>query len=191
MRVSALDTRKKITLIHSLEQSPFESRKKPGAQVAHAVPLLLPTQPALHVHWPLLPHTPFRQLHDDGRLATVGIKHLPEPVRPWSHVAQLEGHGWQEGPKNPGEQLSHDWPVNPGAQLHWPEGEHVPVLAHGGEHAADCRSVRLSAPAAVVEGSCAKSGIASQTMMRVLEDVSAAHVFGATRKEPGGSVADV
>jgi len=93
---------------HSLEQSPLESKKKPGAQLAHAVPLLLAVQPALHVHWPLLPHTPFRQLHDEGGFKTAGTKHFPEPVKPWSHVAQPEGHGWQDGPKNPGAQLSQD-----------------------------------------------------------------------------------
>jgi len=67
----------------------------------------------------------------------------------------------------------------------------VPELAHGGEHAADCMSVRLSAPFALPEGNWAKSGMASHIMMRVFDAVRAAHVLGATRKEPGGSVAVV
>ena len=98
----------KINIIFSPEQSPFESKKKPGAQLAQAVPLLLVVQPALHVHCPLPPQTPFRQLHDDGGLDTAGTKHFPVPVRPWSHVVQLEGHGWHVGPKKPDAQLSQD-----------------------------------------------------------------------------------
>ena len=81
--------------------------------------------------------------------------------------------------------------MNPGGQAHWPDGEQVPVLAHGGEHPADWMSVRLIVPPALEDGSCEKSGMASQIIMRLFEDVRAAHVFGATRREPGGSVMDV
>ena len=46
----------------------------------------------------------------------------------------------------------------------------------------------LSVPPTLESGSCAKSGIESQTIIRVFDDVRAAHVFGATRKDPGGTV---
>ena len=63
------------------EQSPLEFKKKPGAQVAQAVPLLPVAHPILHVH-PFFPHTPFRQLQDEGGFDTAGTRHCPEPVMP-------------------------------------------------------------------------------------------------------------
>ena len=80
---------------------------------------------------------------DDG---TVTTKHFPDPVEPSSHVAQPEGQGWHEGPKNPDAQLLQDKPMKPGAQLYCPDARQVPVLTHGEEHTMDWMSVRLSVP---------------------------------------------
>ena len=62
------------------------------------------------------------------------------------------------------------------------------MLAHGGEHVEDWTSLRLSAPFGLDPGSCAKSGMVSQTIMRLFEYVRAAQVLDATSKEPEGSV---
>ena len=74
------------------------------------------------------------------------------------------------------------------ATVHCPDARQVPVLAHGEEHAMDWISVRLSEPPTLESGSCTKSGIESQTIIRLFDDVRAAHVFSVTRKDPGGTV---
>lgn len=75
--------------------------------------------------------------------------------------------------------------------MHCPDALQMPVLAQDGEHLSDWMSVRLREPLALADGSWAKSGMASHTIMRVLAEVRAAHVLGATRNDPGGSVAEV
>ena len=74
------------------EQSPFESRKKPGAHLAHAVPLSAVVQPALQVRCPFEPHSPFKQLQVDGRLLTIDTRHRPDPEMPSSQDEQPPGH---------------------------------------------------------------------------------------------------
>ena len=97
-------------------------------------------QPGLHVHWPLEPQAPFKQLQDEGGLDTTGARHNPVPVIPSSQEAQPAGHGEQFGPKEPGAQDSHEDPVNPVGHEHVPDAVQIPAPAHGGEQAADCIS---------------------------------------------------
>ena len=78
------------------------------------MPLLPVVNPALQVHCPFDPQTPFSQLHVVGSLAIAGFKHLPEPLIPSSQVVQFAGHAWHLDPKNPDEQDSQDTPVKPG-----------------------------------------------------------------------------
>jgi hypothetical protein len=95
-------------------QLPFPSRKNPGAQVAHRVLFDAVVQPALHVHWPLVPQTPLRQLQAEEALAPVVERQRPEPAIPSSQVAQPAGHAWHEGPKKPFAHTSQDVPLKPG-----------------------------------------------------------------------------
>ena len=62
------------------------------------------------------------------------------------------------------------------------------LLVNGEEHTMDWMSVTLSVPPTLESGSCAKSGIESQTIIHVVDDVRAIHVFGVTRKDPRGTV---
>ena len=162
----------------------MDVKKNPGEHFAQAVPLAAVVNPTLHVHCPLDPHTPLRQLQLDAGLVTVAERHRPDPDIPSSQDAHPAGHAWQVGPKNPGEQDSHDAPVNPGAQLHVPEAEQTPEPAHGGEHADDSRSRSESAPELVV-GSWVRSGIESQRMTRLLGPAfTAAHTLDDRAREP-------
>lgn len=121
-------------------QSPPGVRKKPDAHAAQDVPLLAVVHPGLHVHWEPEEQTPLRQLHVDGASATAGTRHLPEPVRPSSHLSQFCGHAWQSGPKKPAAHDSQLWPVKPVGQTHVPFAVHRPAPEHAGEQADDSRS---------------------------------------------------
>lgn len=70
-------------------------------------------------------------------------------------------------PKKPGEQVSQEDPVKPGAHVHVPEELQIPAPAHGGEHAEDWMSTRENEPE-LEDGSCLTSGIESQRIMRLL-----------------------
>lgn len=151
--------------IWQMEQSPVDVRKKPGAHWLHAVPFAAVVNPVVQVQLPFAPQTPLTQLHDAGALAGVETRHRPLPVGPSSHLLQFAGHAAHPGPKNPAAHVSHDTPVKPAAQVHVPAAVQIPDDAHGGEHAADSMSNRVSVLGALV-GSCAVSGMESQTMTR-------------------------
>jgi hypothetical protein len=88
------------------------------------------------------------------------------------------------GPKKPEAQVSHEAPVNPGAQAHEPDAEQTPEPAHGGEHVEDSMSRRESEPA-LVEGSCEMSGTESQRMTRLLDPaLTAAQTLEEMAREP-------
>jgi len=145
-------------------------KKNPGAHVAHAVPLAATVKPVLHVHPPLDPQTPLRQLQLEGGFTTAKAMHLPVPEMPSSQDEHPVGHGSQVEPKNPAAHVSHDVPVKPGAQLQVPDGEQTPDLEQGGEHVADSISRREKEPE-LPEGSCVISGTESQRINRSLEPV--------------------
>lgn len=144
-------------------------RKNPGAHWLHAVPLAAVVNPAVQVQLPLASQTPLTQLQEAGAPGGVVLRQRPLPVRPSSQSVQPLGQAAQVGPKKPGAQLSHEAPVKPAAHAHVPAAVHMPDEAHGGEHAADWRSKRVSELGALV-GSCAVSGIESQMMTRELGD---------------------
>lgn len=125
-------------------------RKKPGAHWLQAVPFAAVVKPGVQVQLPFAPQTPLMQLHDAGALGAVVTRQRPLPVRPSSHFVHPLGHAAQPGPKNPEAQLSHDAPVKPTAQVHVPAAVQIPEEAHGGEHAADSMSKRVSVLGAVV-----------------------------------------
>ena len=114
-----------------------------------------------------------------------GWRHLPVPVIPSSHFAQSAGHAWHVEPKNPGEHVSQEVPLNPVGQTHCPEAEHTPAPAHGGEQADDWMSSRAEGPDAL-EGNCDTSGTLSQKITRSLDDPVeiAAHTFEDSASEP-------
>lgn len=116
---------------------PSEVKKNPWAHLAQAVPLSALVHPALQEHCPFEPHTPFRQLHDEGGFKTGAERHRPVPEIPSSQDVQPWGHGWQFGPKNPWAHDSHEDPVKPVGQVHVPDAEQIPAPEHGGEHAED------------------------------------------------------
>ena len=66
-------------------QSPSDEEKNPSAHLAHAVPFVAVVHPALHVHCPFDPQTPFKQLQA-VELVDCGTKQRPLPVIPSSQV---------------------------------------------------------------------------------------------------------
>jgi hypothetical protein len=163
-------------------QSPILVWKKPGAHFEHKVPSLPVVKPLLHAHWPLLPQTPFWQLHDEGELLTLGFRHLPVPVIPSSQESQFAGPAWHLGPKNPAEHVSHEAPVNPAEHLHVPAAVHIPALEHAGEHAADWMSC-IDRDPKLDAGSWEKSGTASHTMNRFEVVLRATQTLGDSTRE--------
>ena len=85
------------------------------------MPLVAAVHPELQVHCPLDPHTPFRQLHEDGGLLTVGTRQRPLPEMPSSQDEQPAGQAWQSGPKKPFAHVSHEEPEKPCGQVQVPE----------------------------------------------------------------------
>jgi hypothetical protein len=123
-------------------QLPVESKKKPVAHLAQAVPLSAVVQPARQLHCPFDPQLPFWQLQLEGGLMTVAVKQRPLPEIPSSQDVQPLGHCWHVGPKKPAAQDSHEVPLKPVGQVHEPAAEQTPDPEQGGEHAADCMSTR-------------------------------------------------
>ena len=71
----------------------LESKKKPSAQAAHAVPLGALAHPVRQVQVPDELQEPFKQLHLEGALEGSGVeRQAPVPDGPSSHLSQLLGH---------------------------------------------------------------------------------------------------
>ena len=134
------------------------------------MPFAAVVHPELHVHWPFEPHTPLRQLHDDGGLLTGATRQRPLPAMPSSHDVHPAAHAWQSGPKNPLAHASHDAPVKPAGQVQVPAAEQMPAPEHGGEHAADCMSRIEMLLSDEPEGSCERSAMESQRMRRSVDE---------------------
>lgn len=126
------------------------------------------------MHCPFEPHTPFKQLHDDGGLLTVGTKQRPLPDMPSSHDEQPAGHAWQFAPKKPLAHASHAAPLKPGGQVQVPDAEQMPAPAQGGEHAEDWRSRSEMLLSDDVDGSWDMSGMESHRIRRSVEAEPAA-----------------
>lgn len=173
-------------------QLPAESRKKPVAHLAHAVPFDAVVHPGRHVHCPLVPHSPLRQLQLAGGLVTGAVRHLPLPAMPSSQVVHPLAHGLHVGPKNPVEQVSQEVPLNPVGQIHVPDAEHTLEPEQGGEHAEDSMSTSEREPAELV-GNCVKSGTESQRITRLLSGpaFTATQTFEAMARESAVMGTDV
>ena len=78
---------------HDTQLLVLESKKKPAAHVAHAVPLGALDHPARQVQVPVEEQEPFKQLHLEGAFEGSGVeRQAPVPDGPSSHLSQLLGH---------------------------------------------------------------------------------------------------
>lgn len=174
---------------HSLSQLPLESKKKPFAHVAQAVPFDEAVHPALQVHLPFEPHTPLAQLHVEGAFVTLNWRHVPVPEMPSSQSRQPAAQASQLGPKCPETHDSQDDPVKPLWQTHLPDEEQMPPEEHGDEHEVDCMSNSVSELPKLLEGSCETSGTEFHRTMRLLDDEPATDIqmLDARAREPAES----
>jgi len=108
-------------------------------------------------------HTPFKQLHLFP--PPIDFRHLPVPEIPSSHCAQLSGHFWQLGPKNPEAQASQACPVKPDLQVHSPWGLQTPADEHGGAHVVEYIFKSENWAEFRGDGRCCVSGIESHRMI--------------------------
>jgi hypothetical protein len=167
----------------------LESRTKPPAHVAHAVPLEALAHPGRQVQVPDGLQEPFKQLHLEGALEGTGVeRHAPVPDGPSSHLSQLLGHLEQLGPKKPFSQVSQDVPVNPVGHTHLPWVEQIALEEHAGEHVLGWIFLtEMDEAMASDGGSWDQNGKLSQiTTREVDEPVVAsisAQVLGGTRRE--------
>lgn len=129
------------------------------------------------MHCPLEPQTPLTQLQLDGRFVTAGVRQIPVPEIPWSHLAQFDGQGWHLGPKKPCAHDSHEEPVKPVGQVHVPFAEHTPLPEQDGVHDDDWMSRIESAPVATDWGSWETSGTELQKTMRLEPDCVESQTF--------------
>ncbi|KAJ3884782.1 hypothetical protein GG344DRAFT_83509 [Lentinula edodes] len=149
--------------ISQILQSLVEVKKNPEAHLEQAVPLSAVVQPALQLHWPLDPHSPLRELHEEGALVMLNARHFPVPDMPSSQSRQPEVQAWQDRPKKPDSQEA---PVKPAAHEQVPDDVQIPLLEQAGSQAEDCMSTREREPDTA---SWEKFGTESQKTTRFLE----------------------
>ncbi|KAF8824038.1 hypothetical protein HHX47_DHR9000290 [Lentinula edodes] len=112
------------------------------------------------------PHSPLRQLQEEGALVMLKARHFPVPDMPSSQSRQPEGQAWQDKPKKPDSQDSQEAPVKPAAHEQVPDDVQIPLLEQAGSQAEDCMSTRDSEPDTA---SWEKSGTESQKTTRFVE----------------------